>query len=936
MKKVRIICGFCAVSLVGVTFAVADEAAARRVPAANADVTLLRELEKRPEVKVPDAVPGEDVTLPTMNYAQPSLPAPGTPRTVKKEAPKSSPHRVEKPGVTDTPAAAVPGAGVTRTGTPPAAVAAPGAGATRAVTPPAAVTAPGTGATRTGTAPAVTAPGAGGTRSAAPGAGTVDARTPTGLSDYDDLGDDDPLSGFSGGLPPMTVPGGAMPAVDDLDDEILPHGLPAVTDDGLGGPGGVLSPGATRVDTPFGAEAPGGVRAPAFSDERASVPDRLPAADAKTPATKTPEELAAQSAVARELLSRLTAVPASTLENVEQISLEEFLGRISGGDDALRAAVRAYWEAADSAGAYAYWKNQVDFLNKQASGARGVSADMRAAQSAAQTAMNDALATLRANAVRLGEMAGYSREIWPADMPHAGAYNTQYEKMAEQGDGSPRLEMLNRIVDLRWQQWNAAGAAYRAAEYVRQEVAKTGVPGEILQASWAVEQRREMLFKSLIQYNMDILDYVLAVSGKRGSALAPLLVVAKKPEAASPDTAPAFAPEGGRETPRADSGRPAAPPESVLAPGSAVRPGAGVVTPPRLPTENGTLPADDYLPADEMDDPGFSGDMYLMPGAGMPPLEETPPHGRSFERIGGETGSDASLPSVAPDPVVPGGRPRSSLKPVLPAEGASAKTGEIPYTSAKIPLSASLESLNSGKTPPGKALSLEDVFRRVSVSQREQAAKDYWRYSVLQAQLVVLNYQADILASLGRDQLQNPTTAADTLSGLRLTAAVETLNAQRLGLEADAFRVLMRLDRAGALAPGQRTALPMAVSRPNTGKYDLRLDTLAPGSAYHDRALQLARHLEFCVALCAEADKKLEDLGQLVPPGADDGLPPTVAQKDFPAFFTALENARTATGNYLRLVYTLNSALVSGTFMNASVAQLPATELSRRLCGNGK
>lgn len=743
-----------------------------------------------------------------------------------------------------------------------------------------------------------------------------------------------PTSGFALQDEPAALPGmldmGALEE-DATVDEPPGHSM---MDPGLGG----LPPFTDEEDLLGPPESPAPLRTPALPETPVTpdfsgfpetdvlppaepvVPDKLPAAEPKKAVpVKRPEDLSAQSAVARELLSRVTAMPAATLENVQQVSLEEFLSRVSGGDDALRTAVRAYWEAAGSAGAYVYWKNQVDFLENQSAGGyvTSASAEMRAALTAAQTAADDALATLRADAVRLGEMGGYSREIWPADMPHAGAYNTQYEKIAEMDGGSPRLALLNRIVDLRWQQWNAAGAAYRAAEYVRQEIAKSGSPGDILQASWAVEQRREMLFKSLVQYNMDILDYVLAVSYKRGGQLAPLLVVPKKPEPAEAPVA-AAPPERG-------AARPVPPRASVLEPGSAPQRDAGDA--PDTEEATRVYTGDTVREEDVF---GFGSGVIGGGDAGLPleemnefeeiPPLETPPRGSGYERIGGETGSTSTMPAPPRD----SGLPHTSRKPV------------VPHTSAKIPLNESLEKLNSRKTQPGRHLSLEEVFRRVAPAGREQAAKDYWRYVVLQAQGVVLDYQAEILAALGREQLRDPSTAADVLSGLQLTAAVEALSAQRLALEADAYGVLLKLNHLQALRPSEMQSLPLADSRPNTGTYDLRLDEFPAGSPRHERALQLARHLDFCVALCAQADEKLASLGQLVPPGAEDGRLPAVAPQDFPAFFLAMENARAATGNYLRLVYTLNSVLVSGTFLSDSATRIHPAELSQRLCGGGE
>lgn len=801
-------------------------------------------------------VPGANVRLPEMKFAEPVLAHPLS----KPAAPAETPHRVEKPGVED-------GLGTSGFALPEEPPALPDTlsigsleDAGLDATPDYLETAPG----RSMMDPALEIP---------------------------PLSDEMDLSG-----PPETDSPLRAPEMPDTD---MPFNYP-------------------ETDAPLPPVRPVTPVAPA-------VPDKLPAAEPKKPVdAKSPEDLSAQSAAARELLARVTAVPPATLENVQQVTLDEFLSRISGGDDALRAALRAYWEAAGSAGAYAHWKNQAAFLENQASGGYGTapSVEMQAALVAARTAADDALATLRADAVRLGEMAGYSREIWPADMPHAGAYNTQYEKIAEMDAGAPRLELLDRIVDLRWQQWLAAGAAYRAAEYVRQEIAKSGTPGAVLQTSWAVEQRREMLFKSLVQYNMDILDYVLAVSHKRGGQLAPLLVVPKKPEEAEAPGA-AVVPE---------AARPITPRTSVLDPESMPSRDTETLSRPRLPAggaleEEATRVYTGDTVRDE-DVPGFDPGIIGGGGIGLPLEEmeeieefapvETPPRGSGYERIGGETGSTSTMPA----PPRELGVPRTSYKPVLQ-----------PYTSAKIPLSASLETLNSRKVQPGRRLSLEEVFRRVAPQRREQAAKDYWRYVVLQAQGVVLDYQAEILAELGREQLAQPDSPADALSGLQLTAAVEALNAQRLALEADAFGVLARLNDVQALRPTEIQALPLAVSRPNTGSYDLRLDEFPAGSPRHERALQLARHLDFCVALCAEADGKLASLGLLVPPGADDGRMPAVAPKDFPAFFSAMENARAATRNYLRLVYTLNSALVSGTFLSDSAMHSHPADLSRRLCG---
>ena len=726
-----------------------------------------------------------------------------------------------------------------------------------------AVSAPATPA-RTGTAP-VPAVSGGGT-SAAGGLYGI----PDSLSDPDD---EDILNarptrpatgGAYGGPSAGTTPASSlldMPELNDLEPELEPFspttipnalpsaGIPAATPS-------VIKPAVPAITSP------------------AVTKPTVPAVTAP-PASEN-----------RKMIASLRELPESTLENVTEISLADFLDRLSPADADVRKGVHAYWEISRHAANYLFWQQHLTFL-QELSANSGEAVRLQTAIIAARAAAAESLAALRTETVRLGEIGGFTREIWPADIPHTGAYNTRYDEIAEQDGGSPELALRNRIVGLRYEQWMASAAAYRAAENVFQELRGRKVIltethlGELLQAAESVRRQRERMFTALIQYNIDVLDYVLEVSGKRGGSLAPLLVVGSAKTGTPTPAEPRYAvPETGGALP---------------APKLQEKPSVTEAAPPTVSDYGyGNFGDEDESTEDIFSPSGISpgfleydtdDDVFL------PSTPEAPTPGSDFQPVGGRSGSTGTLTSPPPN----AGSRRSDEKSVFRT---------VAYSRTE-----------------NTEVSLEKVLKRVYVSERETAAKYYWSYAVLQAQRLVLAHQLRLLAE------QRPA------NDFRFTEAVQALTAEEKSYEAESCRIMIGLSRLGALNSDEIASFPTFTTLPNSGVTQLPLDEFPPGSPRHDRAVHLARHLEFCVGLLSEADKDMDTLLPFIGPASDEFPVPESVTRDFVTFSAILENARAASASYLRLIYTVNSALVSITFAGNSAEALSPAELAKRLGG---
>ncbi|MDO4551324.1 MAG: hypothetical protein Q4C96_08755 [Planctomycetia bacterium] len=746
-----------------------------------------------------------------------------------------------------------------------------------------------------------------------------------------------------------------LPDVSETADPFLPSVTPELPERAL-----PYKPDEKEVRSP---------RENLSSSDGTSLPSSLP---------ETSREVASSS-VNKDLVTFFTQVPEEALGDLKtRLTLGEFLERLPADNASVRRGVQAYWEHIQDGANYIFWKKQSEIVQNLAVSTSENQLQNTAA-AATKASMEESLAAFRSGTVILGEIGGFPREVFGTDIPHTGKYDTRYEDFVEIGQGTRRLAFLNRMVHLRYEQWNASASAYRAAEYVLQEQKNQKASlKEILPSLSVMQQKHEAMFHSLIQYNMAILDYALEVSYKRGKNLAPLLVVQEssvQPSAhPSSDVPVNQSDRTSQETFQTDL-----PQEKDILQQNSDFQAPETHTSVPVPSLPETVSEDEHSINNESplqdnsiletDNPGM---IPIYDGALPDPvLQETPPPSSEFQPVGGERGSISTLPSApagndaslsAPNSKSSDGvsfpRPQDSgmifhndknfLRPFPEREFFNRAENDFIskiYTSHALSdrkVSDFLFSVSFSRTSDLRTseknvtetmkFSLADVFSQINPSEREMGAKLYWRYSVLQTQRMVLQYQLALLENIRQKLLQNTqlTTEGVKISGLRLTAAAQTLIAQQKSLEADSWQILMTLSRMG-IFPDEITDLPVATTLPNSGTYSLHLDKMPPGSDAHIHALRRARHLDFCVNILHEMEKNMESLLPFTGPSDISSSSIPDQNMDLPSYLLSLENARTAMTVYLRLIYTVNSTLVSCTFTDNAATLLPPGELVKRL-----
>ena len=293
--------------------------------------------------------------------------------------------------------------------------------------------------------------------------------------------------------------------------------------------------------------------------------------------------------------------------------------------------------------------------------------------------------------------------------------------------------------------------------------------------------------------------------------------------------------------------------------------------------------------------------VILPGGAGVPPIE-TPPPSSEFTPVGGPTGSDATLPPIAPPATGANQNPSSRTE-----QKAEQKAEQI----------VRLAKISEATTPEDDPLALGEVLRAVSPDGRAVAAQRYWQYASQQTERIILDYQRQIFDFLGEKIFRETANTSDmALAGLLLEQHVLTLRTAQIELELRTLETAWELARRTGLSWGYLRTLPLAETAPKVENFQYRLDQFQPGSQAHKQAVERARQLDYAASQLAVASGSLPAITQWLaaPDGkiADTPLAKTldaIPVTDYALFFGELKQARIAGAHYLRLVQNANERL---------------------------
>ena len=623
--------------------------------------------------------------------------------------------------------------------------------------------------------------------------------------------------------------------------------------------------------------------------------------------------------IPRRLLLKLSP-PDSVLDGVEQVDLRTFLNAPALRDDVTRTqeALLYYWKAAELRSEVFYWANRLDSMNRLAENALATDREVyRSAAAAAQASLNLAKVSLRSNAMKLASLAGYTREVTAKTLPHAGEYDTRYEEIAKTTPDYSRITYYHGLVTFHQEQLTAAASAYLTEESLLNQVTRNGSAATVL-ASWDVlNDRRKAFFEVLLDFNDDILNYVLTISTRRGPELAPLLV---KPVSA-PSNAGASASPSLPTPPEKAPSPPADLPSVMLNPEQAAAlPKAQTPIQTQDPetgeiySENDTIDvssggASNQASSAEVQPIESAPVVPVAPvpgyDLGTPPVETAPP-GSDFIPIGGETGVDTN-PTLNSPTWNDGARLLPRVRP-----------DEKPVTLAKPSILE--DAVNSDR---GNDFSLTYVLERSAVSDREKAVHAYWQYVMLQEQIFVLERQKNLLGFISRrllDGLAGKSGVAPLPSdlGTILELHMLTLRASILEMKVEEWKVLNRLARMVSWKVEWPLNFPEAVTDLKTKGFMVGLDQNVSGSAMDRRALPWARHLYFAREELSDSFKCVDSLGDLIAPqvsGLDESelgkRLKNASGEEVKAILESMTEARNVSWKYFQLLYDVNAAYTS-------------------------
>lgn len=432
-----------------------------------------------------------------------------------------------------------------------------------------------------GASPPGQAPGASSGKSSAAAGPTLSAGSATADGGAASV----PSSGSSRLLPPGGFPSTGIGAA--------PSGLSSAPS-GVSGtiPG---APSGAGVDGTSGGGLP----------RAGATPGNAATGSAAGPAGTTPGRVSPSAMLAEMLtLPNPSAITGRAVTLLEGLSAARDPGRQA-------EVVHGYWRLVEALGAYRAAFDAVTRLGLQV---RPEDAPMlRAAQAAAQAALQAAAARATVAQHELGEAALVNPASGlpiPADLPHVGGYRTGFDEVYAMRGVLPQARLLHRVLPVRRQAIEARAAAVQAAEDALQAIAEAYAAGraDLAAVLAAVDHwtgQRQAFLATVCQYNHDIADYALAVSGPvvASQSLVSMLIVPGV-RAGSPAAQPASPGGSGRPVPGGASSGPApsgVTPATALEPvvdaqlsqpgGSASQPGTIQIPAWGIPLEKSGLPA---------------------------------------------------------------------------------------------------------------------------------------------------------------------------------------------------------------------------------------------------------------------------------------------------------------------------------------------------------
>ena len=551
------------------------------------------------------------------------------------------------------------------------------------------------------------------------------------------------------------------------------------------------------------------------------------------------------SALLAELLTlpNPSAVTGRPLTLLEALSTARDVGRQA-------EVVHAYWRAVEALGAY---RAAADAAARLGLAVRPEDGPMlRAAQTAAQASVQVAAARALVAQHELGDAALLglaSGPPLPADSPHVGGYRTGFDEVYAMRGVAPRARMLHRMLPLRRQTIEARAAAVQAAEDALQAVAEAYAAGRVDLAAVraAVDQwagQRQAFMAAVCQYNHDIADYALAVTGPvvASQSLVSMLIL---PAARIGSGSPQPSSPGGPAHP-VPGGASSEPNPSGVIPATALEPAGDLL--PFQPDGSGFPPGAKQIPAwgipVEKPKPAAQSPGVLPPSREeptlAPPLGKRAHEGASLHAPGASSGPADGASSATPDVEPKAPRSSEAVFPPAPMERVVRRFAAEPVDpSTAMAMFAGLADASPAiratqlsralYTPVGepgdeaRRAELGELLRSYLAADRRGLICAYWVAACRAAQHQALVRQGELLDSLVPTAVERRRQPAGAREMLQVRAWQLQTQADQVEAKARLLQAEFELtERSGRPL---ESAWLVPATLPHAGPYQLQLDS---------------------------------------------------------------------------------------------------------------
>ena len=243
----------------------------------------------------------------------------------------------------------------------------------------------------------------------------------------------------------------------------------------------------------------------------------VPASATAVTVSPEPKELVAQPLMQSFLQSQVAAGPGQ-----QTTGLHDLLARANGSSIRFRV-VKAYWDWTFHCAQQRLYEQQMKRFETIAAAGEG-EARVEVAQALLRVRQRQNeldLTEVRHQLATLALVANTDLS-WPADLPVVGRFRTEYEILFQNRQAPPALEKINLSLPKIWQLLASQAAAVKVLQQSLEQTEEAYQAGEtslvtILADLQQFEEIQQQYLQTARRYNVEIADYVIAVTGQTSS-----------------------------------------------------------------------------------------------------------------------------------------------------------------------------------------------------------------------------------------------------------------------------------------------------------------------------------------------------------------------------------------------------------------------------------